>query len=43
MADLNPAGGKHPFDHAQAQGEAELQPDGIADHCSRKAMSECAF
>jgi hypothetical protein len=43
MADLNPAGGKHLFDHAQTQGEAELQPGGMADHCSRKAMPECAF
>ena len=43
MADQDPSGREHLLNHAQAQGEAELPPDGMADHCSRKAMPECAF
>src|SRR3954453_720581 len=39
VAHVNAAGRQHLFDHAQAQGEAEIEPDGVADDLARKAVA----
>src|SRR3954466_14907745 len=39
MAHLDAAGGQHLFDHAQAQGKAEVEPDGVADDLAWKAVA----
>ena len=36
---VDAAGGQHLFDHAQAQREAEVEPDGVADDLARKAVA----
>ena len=42
MADHDASGGEHLLDHPQAQGEAEVQPDSMADHFNRKAVAGIA-
>jgi hypothetical protein len=42
MADLNASCREHLLDHAQAQGKAEVQPDGVADDLGRKAVAGIA-
>ena len=42
MADQDAPGGEHLLDHAQAEREPEVEPDGMADHLSRKAMTGIA-
>lgn len=42
MADQDAGGGQHLLDHAQAERKSEIQPDGIADHFSRKAVAGTA-
>src|ERR687890_1972451 len=39
VADQDAAGGEHLLDHAQAQGEPEVQPHGMPDHLSWKAVA----
>src|SRR4051812_13541872 len=39
MAHVDAAGGQHLFDHAQAQGKAEVEPHGVADDLARKAVA----
>ncbi len=39
IADVDAAGGHQLLDVAQAEGEAEIQPHGLADHIRRKAVS----
>src|SRR5215213_9818791 len=39
VAHLDAAGGQHLFDHAQAQGKAEVEPDGVANDLARKAVT----
>jgi hypothetical protein len=39
MADQDTAGGQHLLDHAQAQGEPEVQPTRVADNFSWEAMT----
>ena len=40
VAHKDASGGQYLLDHAQAQGKPEVQPDGMADHLSRKAMAD---
>jgi len=42
MTDLDAAGRQHLLDHPQAQRETEVQPHGMADHLSWKAMTGIA-
>src|SRR5919206_1813742 len=42
MADEDAAGGQHLFDHAQAQGKAEIEPDCVADDLGWEAMTGIA-
>src|SRR5918911_1500001 len=42
MADEDAAGGQHLFDHAQAQGKAEIEPDSVADDLGWEAMTGIA-
>jgi len=39
VADADPALSQQVFDVAEAQGEAELEPDGVADHVGWKAVT----
>ncbi len=39
MADQDASRGEHLLHHAEAQGKAEVEPDGMADHLSRKAVA----
>ena len=39
MSDQDPSGGQHLLDHKQAERKLELQPDGMADHFSREAVT----
>src|SRR4051794_31800553 len=39
MAHVDAAGGQHLCDHAQAQGKAEVEPDGVADDLAWKAVA----
>ena len=39
MADQDTAGGQHLLDHTQAERKAKVQPDSMADHFSRKAVT----
>src|SRR4051794_11839228 len=39
VAHLDATRGQHLFDHAQAQGKAEVEPDGVADDLARKAVA----
>src|SRR5829696_192034 len=39
MAHVEAAGGQHLFDHAQAQGKAEVEPDRVADDLAWKAVA----
>ena len=42
MTDQDAAGGQHLLYHTQAERESEVQPDGMADHFSRKAVTGTA-
>jgi Domain of unknown function (DUF6398) len=42
VADDDAAGGQHLLDHAQAEREAEVQPNGVADDLGRKAVASVA-
>src|SRR4051812_44741015 len=42
MADEDPAGGQHLLDHPQAEREAEVEPNGVADDLRREAMAGVA-
>src|SRR3954452_17915124 len=42
MTDQDTAGCEHLLDHAQAQGKAEVEPDGAADHFSWEAVASIA-
>jgi len=42
MAHLDASGREHLLDHPQAQGEAEVQPDSMADHFNWKAVAGVA-
>src|SRR3954452_9030110 len=42
MADDDAASGQHFLDHAQAQREAEIQPDRVADDLGREAIAGIA-
>ena len=39
MTDNNAAGGQHLLDHSQAQREAEIEPDRMADDLGRKTVT----
>ena len=39
MADDDAARGQHLLDHAQAEREAEIQPDSVADHLRRETVA----
>src|SRR3954447_26718509 len=39
VAHVDAAGRQHLFDHAQAQGKAEVEPDRVADDLARKAVA----
>jgi hypothetical protein len=39
MTNLDAEGRQHLFDHAEAEREPAVQPDGMADHFSRKAVA----
>src|SRR4051812_45226975 len=39
VAHLDATRGQHLFDHAQAQGKAEVEPDGVADDLAWKAVA----
>jgi hypothetical protein len=39
VTDLNPAGGEHLLDHAQAQRKAVVEPDCKADHLGRETVA----
>ena len=38
MTDQDPAGGQHLLDYAQTERKLEIEPHGMADHLSRKAV-----
>ena len=42
VADDDAAGGQHLLDHAQAEREAEVQPNRVADDLGRKAVASVA-
>src|SRR5687768_6454632 len=42
MADEDAAGGEHLLDHAQAEREAEVEPDHVADDLGREAVAGVA-
>src|SRR3954470_14532558 len=42
MADDDAARGQHLLDHAQAEREAEIQPDSVADHLRRETVAGIA-
>jgi len=42
ITDLDTSGRQHLLDHAQAKREPEVQPNGVADHLSRKAVAGVA-
>src|SRR5215213_6783680 len=42
MTDQNASGRQHLLDHAQAERKPEIQPDSMADHFGREAMTGIA-
>jgi hypothetical protein len=42
MADQDAAGRQHLLDHPKVERESKIEPDGMADHFSRKAVTGIA-